>query len=243
MQPTWLLILSWVALAAGLASAAVIVIDESVLGYRQPVRILEVVWPVTALYFGPEAIATYRKWGRPQSLRWRERHGDPPEKPQNPALLHLCHCGAHCTLGAIIATVITFAIGINVYGGTKWLEYVADYVAALAIGVLFRYSAVSHEGGSRAWAAIRTVVKADLLTVSTFELALLVWLMLVDHLVFSADLRPNNPVFWFILQIGLIIGFFSAWPASSWLIRHGVKVEPGATPHYRVFHKSVGGLM
>jgi hypothetical protein len=100
MQPTWLLILSWVALAAGLTSAAVIVVDESVLGYRQPVRILEVVWPVTALYFGPETIAAYRKWGRPQSLRWRERHGNPPKKLENPALLHLCHCGAHCTLGA-----------------------------------------------------------------------------------------------------------------------------------------------
>ena len=230
MQPTWLQILSWVALTAGLTSAAVIVVDESVLRYRQPIRILEVVWPVTALYFGPETIAAYREWGRPQSLRWRERHGNPPRKPQKPALLHLCHCGAHCTLGAIIATVITFAIGISVSGGTEWPEYVADYVAALALGVLFRYSAESRTGGSRVWAAIRTVVKADLLTVSAFELALLLWLVLLQDLVFRVFLRPNNPVFWFILQIGLIIGFFAAWPASSWLIRRGVNVEPRATP-------------
>jgi Domain of unknown function (DUF4396) len=231
VQPTWLLILSWVALAAGLTSAAVIVVDESVLGYRQPVRILEVVWPVTALYFGPETIAAYRKWGRPQSLRWRERHGDPPKKLQNPALLHLRHCGAHCTLGAIIATVITFAIGINVSGEREWPEYIADYVAALAMGILFRYSAEPRTGGSRVWAAMRIVVKADLLTVSAFELALLVWLILVHDLVFpAAVLRANNPVFWFILQIGLIIGFFAAWPASSWLIRRGVAVEPRASP-------------
>jgi hypothetical protein len=230
MQPTWLLILSWVAIAAASTSAAVIVVDEWILRYRQPVRILEIVWPVTALYSGPEAIAAYRKWGRPQSLRWQERHGNPPKKPQNPSLLHLRHCGAHCTLGAILATVTTFAIGINGAGGAGWPEYVADYVAALAIGVLFRYSADSRRGGSRAWAAIRIVIKADLLTVSAFELALLVWLVLMDDLVFPAVLRPNSPVFWFILQIGLIIGFFAAWPASSWLIRRGIKVEPGATP-------------
>jgi hypothetical protein len=133
-------------------------------------------------------------------------------------------------LGAIVATVTTFAVGINVSSGTEWSEYVADYLAALAIGVLFRYSAASRPRGSRVWAAIRIVVKADLLTVSAFELALLVWLVLVDHLIFPTVLRANNPVFWFMLQIGLIIGFFAAWPASSWLIRRGVKVEPRPTP-------------
>jgi hypothetical protein len=77
---------------------------------------------------------------------------------------------------------------------------------------------------------MRIVVKADLLTVSAFELALLVWLALAHDLVFPTVLRVNNPVFWFILQIGLIIGFFAAWPASSWLIRRGVNVEPRAAP-------------
>jgi hypothetical protein len=129
-----------------------------------------------------------------------------------------------------MATVITSAIGINVSGGIEWPEYVADYTAALAMGLLFRYSAESRPGRSRVWAAIRIVVKADLLTVSAFELALLVWLALAHDLVFPTVLRANNPVFWFILQIGLIIGFFAAWPASAWLIRRGVKVEPRPTP-------------
>jgi hypothetical protein len=75
-------------------------------------------------------------------------------------------------LGAIIATVTVFAIGINVAGDTEWPEYVADYVAAVAVGILFRYPTESHRGGLRVWAAIKTLVRVDLLTVSIFELVL-----------------------------------------------------------------------
>lgn len=36
-------------------------------------------------------------------------------------------------------------------------------------------------------------------------------------------LHPNNPVYWFLMQIGMIIGFATAWPANVWLIRRGIK--------------------
>ena len=54
MPPAWLTALAWAALAwAGLAWA----------GHRQHMRIMEAVWPVTGLYFGPVAIAAYRAGG------------------------------------------------------------------------------------------------------------------------------------------------------------------------------------
>lgn len=30
-------------------------------------------------------------------------------------------------------------------------------------------------------------------------------------------------VYWFLMQIGVIAGFFTAWPVNAWLIRAGVK--------------------
>ena len=32
-----------------------------------------------------------------------------------------------------------------------------------------------------------------------------------------------SPVYWFLMQIGMIAGFFTAWPANAWLIRAGIK--------------------
>ena len=60
MPPDWLTVLSWAALAVAFASIAAIACDIWGRGYRQRMRIMEAVWPVTGLYFGPAAVAAYR---------------------------------------------------------------------------------------------------------------------------------------------------------------------------------------
>jgi hypothetical protein len=66
----WLVTLSWVALAAGFAAAADILIDIYARRYRQRMPVMEAVWPVTALYFGPLTSWAYRRFGRPMTRRW-----------------------------------------------------------------------------------------------------------------------------------------------------------------------------
>jgi len=41
--------------------------------------------------------------------------------------------------------------------------------------------------------------------------------------VFFPSPHPDSPVYWFLMQIGMIIGFFTAWPVNTWLIRAGIK--------------------
>ncbi|MGC3862187.1 DUF4396 domain-containing protein [Micromonospora chersina] len=231
VQPTWLVMLAWASLIVVFVSTVVVVVDQFVLGYRQPARIMEIVWPSTALYLGPAAVVTYRRWGRTQSPRWRHRHGKPPRASRHaPTTIQTYHCATHCTLGVIIATPITYGVGLEMFGSTLWPEVLGDYLGAVAIGIAFRYSAEAHTGGRRAWAAIRKFFRADLLTVSVFEVALLAWLALMHFRFFHETLRPDGPVFWFIVQVGLIIGFFAAWPPTLLLIRRGIKTELVGTP-------------
>lgn len=60
MPPLWLTALSWAALAVAFGCAAWIVFDIYGRSYRQHMTIMEGVWPVSALYFGPVAVAAYR---------------------------------------------------------------------------------------------------------------------------------------------------------------------------------------
>ena len=46
---------SWTALAVAFLSAGAVVYDIYGRGYRQQMRVMEAVWPVTALYAGPLA--------------------------------------------------------------------------------------------------------------------------------------------------------------------------------------------
>jgi hypothetical protein len=62
MGGSWLAVVSWVARAGAFASTGWIITDVYGGGYRPRMGITEVVWPVTALYFGLAAMAAYRAW-------------------------------------------------------------------------------------------------------------------------------------------------------------------------------------
>lgn len=145
-------------------------------------------------------------------------------------IIQLFHCGAHCTLGAIVAETALFTAGLDAAGSTWWARYAGDYLAAVVIGVIFRYSVGTHPRGRRITAAITTVVRVDLVSVSAFEFTLFGWLALVARVAFPTAPRPDSPVFWFVTQVGLIAGFAAAWPATSLLARRGVVLEPPGTP-------------
>ena len=39
----------------------------------------------------------------------------------------------------------------------------------------------------------------------------------------SPHLHPDSPVYWFMMKMGMILGFGTAFPVNSWLISHGIK--------------------
>jgi len=68
------------------------------------------------------------------------------------------------------------------------------------------------------WAA----VKADTLSLTAFEVGLFAW-MALGSFVFFPHLGVDNPAYWFMMQIGMCIGFVSSYPMNWWLIKSGLK--------------------
>lgn len=231
MPATWLTALSWAMLAAGFASAGWILVDIYGRGHRQQMPVMEAVWPITALYFGPLAVAGYRAWGRPKSPRWRDERGDgedaqPPNTPgYATTAVGVSHCGAGCTLGDIIAEFAVFGLGVTIGGLALPAEYVGDYILALALGIGFQYFAIAPMRGLGVRKGLIEAAKADVLSLTAFEVGLFGWMALMFFVFFPAPdhLRPDGPVYWFLMQIGMIAGFFTAWPVNVWLIRRGIK--------------------
>ncbi|MCB0940491.1 MAG: DUF4396 domain-containing protein [Mycobacterium sp.] len=227
MAPGWLIALSWLALALAAACALAILADIYRGGYRQRMRVMEAVWPVTALYLGPIAVWMYWRYGRPQTQRWLGAHGrdSPPEKPAwATTAIGVSHCGAGCTLGDVIAEFAVFALALELFGRALLPEYIGDYVAALALGILFQYFAIAPMRALGVRAGLIAAAKADVLSLTAFEVGLFGWMALMALVFFgSQPLHPNSPVYWFLMQIGMIIGFATAWPANVWLIRRGIK--------------------
>jgi Domain of unknown function (DUF4396) len=228
MPAAWLTVLAWAALGAAFASAAWIAVDVYGHGYRQPMAVMEVVWPVTALYFGPVAVAAYRAWGRPASKRWQHEHGNPPPKPGWAiTATAVSHCGAGCTLGDIAAEFTVFGLGASVAGLTLGADYIGDYLAAVTLGIAFQYFAIAPMRGLPQGKALLQAAKADIASLTAFEVGLFGWMALMTFVLFPASrqVSPASPVYWFGMQLGMVAGFFTAWPVNAWLIRAGIK-EP-----------------
>ena len=49
------------------------------------------------------------------------------------------------------------------------------------------------------------------------------WMALVRFAIFGRDLPKSSPVFWFMMQIAMFLGFATAYPVNWWLIRRGIK--------------------
>jgi hypothetical protein len=225
--PQWLVVLAWVSLAFGVVCAADILVDIYGRRRRQMMPVMEAVWPVTALYFGPVASVAYRRWGRPKSMRWLHEHGldDPPDRPfWTKVAVGVSHCGAGCTLGDIVAEWVVFAVGAQIAGLALFPEYFGDYALALAFGIAFQYFAIAPMRGLGFRKGIAQAAKADVLSLTAFEVGLFGWMAMTSLVFFpSPHLHPDSPVYWFFMQIGMVLGFFTAWPVNVWLIRAGIK--------------------
>lgn len=227
MPPTWLTVVSWIALAIAFISAVVILWDLFVRGHRQHMKVMEAVWPITALYFGPLAVCGYRRFGRPQSPKWQRAHGlqQAPDKPRWASVaVGASHCGGGCTIGDVIAATGVFWLGLSIAGDALWAEYIASFVLAVLLGLAFQYFAIVPMRGLGMRDGIAAAAKADILSLATFEIGLFAWMALMRFVFFpDHPLRPDTAAYWFMMQVGMIIGFFTSLPANVWLIRRGIK--------------------
>lgn len=225
MIPTWLTIVSWSYIALAIVSAAAIAADIYLLGHRQHMKIMEAVWPITALYFGPFAIPAYARWGRSTPSKHGAGHRRTPDKPFWASVaVGATHCGAGCTLGDLIAEWVVFAAGVKLLGFALPVELPFDYVLALALGILFQYYAIAPMRDLSPGQGLVAAAKADFLSLTAFEVGLFGWMAFMQLVLFpSPHLTTDHAAFWFLMQVGMVIGFFTTYPMNWWLIRKGIK--------------------
>ncbi|HTA10976.1 MAG TPA: DUF4396 domain-containing protein [Streptosporangiaceae bacterium] len=269
MAPDWLTAVAWAYLSVCFACAAAIAYDIAGNHRRQPMGVMNAVYPITALYLGPFALAFYWRWGRaarlttPTAHTAIERAGESqmalapaavsswpaapaevaepgkqgkPDEPGKPGeagkprwvmmATEVSHCGAGCSLGDVISEFAIFGLGLTIAGATLWAEYIGDYILALALGIAFQYFAIAPMRGLGIRDGLKAATKADFISLSAFEIGLFGWMAIMTFVLFPAphQLMPSSAAFWFLMQIGMIIGFSTSWPANVWLVNRGIKV-------------------
>ena len=223
MAPHWFELVAWAALGLGFASALLIAADIFLLGHRQHMAIMNVAFPLTALYMGPVALGAYLARGRPMGRMERESRTSWWQVSVSDS-----HCGAGCALGDIGGEWIVWATAWMI-GSTAALgpEYILDLPLAWIFGILFQYFVIAPlRGQVGRLAPLGDAIKSDTLSVLSFEVGLFGWMALAQYVIWKAPIDSSSH--WFLMQIGMILGFATSWPINRWLLRHGIK-EPMPT--------------
>lgn len=234
--PEWLHVLAWVYIAICLASALGIAIHTVVRPQRM--WIMGLVWPITALYMGPFAVHLYRDTlpvleKRPMSPQMKALQEQVKSKP--PTLLQntiaVFHCGAGCSIGDLIAESIVPTLGL-IFAGAFGSRIILDFVFAYILGVGFQYFTIAPMRSLSFRKGIIAAVRADTISITLFEIGMFAWMAITYFLLFpSPHLDPGMAVFWFMMQIAMVAGFFTSLPANARLIRKGWKEKmPQADP-------------
>ena len=223
MVPQWLHLLALVSVSVGIFSAVVILVDI-LKGHRQRMIIMNIVWPITGLYLGIVGIWAYWRMGRTGSKEVIAHSSE--KKPfWQSVFVGSTHCGAGCSLGDALAESTIFLTGITLAGSVLYAAFLWDFIAAYIIGIAFQYFAIVPMRKLGFREGIREAIKADTISLIAFEIGMFVWMALTAEVFFARPLHPDSVVYWFMMQIAMIVGFTTTYPANWLLIRRGVKTE------------------
>jgi hypothetical protein len=223
--PEWLTVVSIVSLA-GAGACALVIAADILTGRRQRMWIMNVVWPVTALYAGPLGLLAYFRVGR-RAARRSESESRPhcgDEKPFWQAVaVGATHCGAGCTLGDLTAEWFLVLFPVSLFGRRIFGGWLVDYLAAYLFGIAFQYFSIKPMRALSPGRALVAAIKADTLSLTSWQVGMYGWMAVAVFVLFGRELPQTDPVFWFMMQIAMLFGFATAYPVNWWLIRAGIK--------------------
>jgi hypothetical protein len=243
MVPGWFHDLSIAYLSLGGACTLLIVLD--LVRHPQHMWIMNLVWPITAL-FGTVVIARqYFAYGRlasHQNVRAAMQRGDqPPNKRSTPFRIKVAngtlHCGSGCVLGDISAEwMVSLVPAIAATFGFRRLfddrifaAWILDYIMAYLFGILFQYFTIAPMRGLSLGRGLIAAIKADTLSLTAWQIGMYGFMAIANFLIFQAAfgtrLQVDSFEFWFMMQIAMVAGFLTSYPVNWWLLRQGLK-EP-----------------
>jgi hypothetical protein len=223
MIPYWLHVFAIAALAAGFVVALAIIVDE--IRRPQSLWIMNIVWPVCALFGTVLVGAAYVVYGR------QVHPGATNRRFRSAVGKGIAHCGSGCTLGDILAEWLAFfipaiAVGFgwqSLFGERTFAVWIFDFILAFGFGILFQYYSIAPMRKLSPSAGIVAALKADTLSLTAWQIGMYAFMAFAQFYLFrrliGAQLNVDSPEFWFVMQLAMLCGFITSYPVNWWLIQ------------------------
>jgi hypothetical protein len=220
-------VISIISLLLGGLCTLIITVDI-LSGHQQEMMIMNFVYPITALYAAPLALILYYTIGKtPGDKNMTMKDCDSMNKEKKPfwqsVLIGTLHCGSGCTLGDIVAEMVLFFVPGIFFGRSLAGAWIIDFIFAFIIGIIFQYYAIKPMKKISTKDALKAALKADTLSLIFWQIGMYGWMAITFFLIFGYKLTANDPLFWFMMQIAMLVGFLTSYPINWYLLKKGIK--------------------
>ena len=212
LQPIDYLVDIWIAIA--LLSTAYVAYDQ--FRHNPEATVMKWGFVLVTLYMGPVGLLLYVLADKEPAPGTHESFVEPLWKQ---GVGSTVHCVAGDATGIILAAAMTAVLGLPM-----WADLLIEYVAGFLFGLLIFQSLFMKAimGGSYVENVRRSFIP-ELVSMNAM-MAGMAPVMIV--LMMSRDMRamwPGEPLFWFVMSIGIIVGFALAYPVNVWLVARQLK--------------------
>lgn len=140
------------------------------------------------------------------------------------------HCVAGDGVGIIVGALLASLLGITGLG-----EVVLEYILGFAFGwTIFQALFMRDMVGGSYYRALRGTFISELLSMNLLMTGMVPTVMALKSQIAAAT-HPTTPSFWFIMSMGLLVGFIVAYPMNWWLVanhlKHGMMTVRLASAH------------
>jgi uncharacterized protein DUF4396 len=140
------------------------------------------------------------------AARWRQTLGS------------TMHCVAGDGVGILAGAVLS-----SVFGLAGLAEVAVEYILGFAFGwTIFQALFMRDMAGGSYRRALTSTFMAELLSMNLLMAGMVPTVMALKARIPSAA-DPMSPRFWFVMSMGLLVGFIIAYPMNWWLVAHHLK--------------------
>ncbi|MES2178036.1 MAG: DUF4396 domain-containing protein [Gemmatimonadota bacterium] len=212
LQPIDYVVYAWLILA--LLSALYVGIDQ--FRHNPEATVMKWGFILVTLYMGPLGLLLYVLADKEPRPGTHEAFVAPLWKQ---AVGSTVHCVAGDATGIILAAILTALLGLPM-----WADLLVEYTAGSLFGLLIFQALFMRAimGGTY----LENVRRSFLPELLSMNLMMAGMAPVMTHLMMGRDMRamwPGEPLFWFVMSLGVIAGFVLAYPVNVWLVAQKMK--------------------
>jgi manganese oxidase len=171
---------------------------------------------LVTLYMGPIALLLYVMADKEPKPGTHEEFIKPLWKQGVGSTIH---CVAGDATGIILAAVIVLSLGLPM-----WVDLIIEYIAGFAFGLfIFQALFMKLTMGGTYWENVRRSFVPEWLSMNAMMAGMA---PVMSFLMMGRDMRamePSEPMFWFVMSLGVMVGFATCYPVNVWLVARRLK--------------------